>query len=215
MKYQHRQSLEIAVSAEFDEKFKTYLVTLQDGSTKNVSSSTFKRWWKKLNDDVEVGTPEANAIANDIEEILDDDNNAGDGTPLNEVGKEIAEQAKQKAEQAKLVPMPGTQDPDWGKKHYAPNVRQEVFDSILQFIKDNSTGLEMRFCKVPYFVSIKKDKKAFLEVRVGKKNYTLNMKEETAKSHGLSYVKYNNYYLPAGVKDIALDDREILASLLK
>jgi len=49
---------------------------------------------------------------NEIQQAMDDF--AGDGTPLNEVGKEIAEQAKQKS---KLVPMPGIEDPDWGKKH--------------------------------------------------------------------------------------------------
>ena len=47
-------------------------------------------------------------------EIAKEEEMCADGTSYAEIGKELATQAKEKA---KLVPMPGTEDPDWGKKH--------------------------------------------------------------------------------------------------
>ena len=49
-------------------------------------------------------------------EIAKEEEMCADGTSYAEIGKEIAAQAKEKA---KLVPMPGTEDPNWGEKHYA------------------------------------------------------------------------------------------------
>lgn len=54
-----------------------------------------------------------------VEKILAaEESTCADGTSYAEVGKEIAEQAKIKAEEPKMVQMPGTEDPNWGEKHY-------------------------------------------------------------------------------------------------
>ena len=80
--YKNTQNGKIAVSAELNEKTKTYLITFEDGKNTSISASTFKRWYRKIDDGKAEET-------------------AGDGTPLAEVGKEIAEQAKQKAKTVK------------------------------------------------------------------------------------------------------------------
>lgn len=97
--YKHTQNGKVVVSAELNEKTKTYLLTFDDGKTTSCTSSTFKRWYKKI-EDQETGTEEANATDNNIEQTPNDET-ANDGTPLAEAKKEIAEQTKQKAKTVK------------------------------------------------------------------------------------------------------------------
>lgn len=66
MKYQHTKNGTVANLIESNEKFKTVLLEYEDGTTHNISTSTLKRWWKEMDDDV-----------------------AGDGTPFSDVMKEI------------------------------------------------------------------------------------------------------------------------------
>lgn len=54
----------------------------ENGKEQSMTLSTYKRWWKKCDEVPETANEDV----------------CGDGTPLAEVGKEIAEQAKQKAE---------------------------------------------------------------------------------------------------------------------
>lgn len=86
---------EIIKVIEFDDKSKQCIVEFENGKTRAYSSATLKDKRKFIQ----------------IAEELSDEDYA-------EIGKEIAEQAKEKAEAHTLVQMPGTEDPDWGKKHY-------------------------------------------------------------------------------------------------
>lgn len=78
MKVQHKKTGRVAEVLSQNEKLvKVHFI--KEDVDQDMTVSTFKRWWKQVEDE-------------DV---------AGDGTPLAEVGKEIAEQAKQKAEAAK------------------------------------------------------------------------------------------------------------------
>ena len=102
MKYINSSNGKVAELIEVNEK--TGTVTLEYVDTKKptgISPSTFKRWWKKVEEDEVqeqkelVPMPGADKLAELKEEVC------GDGTPLAEVGKEIAAQAKEKAKAAK------------------------------------------------------------------------------------------------------------------
>lgn len=86
---------EVATVVEVDETRKTCMIEFTDGRTKSLTFSTLKdkRRWTPVEDKL-VPMPGAEKLA----ELKDE--YAGDGTPLAEVGKEIAEQAKQKAKKA-------------------------------------------------------------------------------------------------------------------
>lgn len=119
MKYFNKRNEKVATrdEASYNPKTKTYIMVYEDGSNTTVSESTLKRWWKKLDSpetveplidlDNPVTEEEAQAagmLSGDeaVEAaVVDPDDVAGDGTPLAEVGKEIFEQAKKKAEKAK------------------------------------------------------------------------------------------------------------------
>ena len=101
MKYENKKNFRVAMVVETDDKAKTTMLQYEDDNTTTVvSNSTLKRWWKLLKDDEptiteqeeEVNTQETTEPAVDTDEEM-----AGDGTPLAKVGKEIAEQAKEKS----------------------------------------------------------------------------------------------------------------------
>ena len=119
MKYLNKRNNKVASrdEASYNAKTKTYIMVYEDGTNTTVSESTLKRWWKKL-DSPEVVEPlidldnpvteeeaEAAGMLSGDEAVevavVDPDDVAGDGTPLAEVGKQIFEQAKAKAEKAK------------------------------------------------------------------------------------------------------------------
>jgi len=87
--YKHSQNGKVVVSAEQDPKTKTYLLTFDDGKTTSCSPSTFKRYYKKIDDGMEE------------EAVKGDEDTCADGRKYSDIGKEIAEQAKQKVEKAK------------------------------------------------------------------------------------------------------------------
>ena len=118
---------EVVTVVEVDETRKTCMIEFEDGRTRSLTFSTLKdkRRWTKLSDDdqyvaeimkqkedlgiecpsiesVEIVSEDSKLVpmpgAEKLAELKDE--YAGDGTPLAEVGKEIAEQAKQKAKKA-------------------------------------------------------------------------------------------------------------------
>lgn len=71
MKYQHKKNGKIVTLLEVREKFKTVMVQPEsmddnDGLPYDITTSTFKRWWKKIEDDVEVEQTDT------TEEVTDD-----------------------------------------------------------------------------------------------------------------------------------------------
>lgn len=87
MMVRHKRNGRVAEVLSQDDKL-VRVRFIQEGVEQNMTVSTFKRWYKKI----------------------DDEDVAGDETPLAEVGKEIAEQAKQKSEQAAEVKTDKVQD---------------------------------------------------------------------------------------------------------
>lgn len=118
MRYINKQNGKVAEVIKQDDKAATYKIRfIADGTTKDISYSTFKRWYKKIDTvdpeqipddeytaeimaqkkDLGIECPEIKEV-----EVVSADV-AGDGTPLAEVGKEILEQAKQKAKAARAA----------------------------------------------------------------------------------------------------------------
>ena len=62
---------------------------------------------------------EKELAAEEKENAATNEDICADGTAYSEIGKEIVAQATEKAEEHQLVQMPGTEDSDWGKKHWA------------------------------------------------------------------------------------------------
>lgn len=104
MKYRHINSGAIIEVTEVNEKSKTVVYVDENGKSKSCTTSTLKRWYKPIEDEVApVAKKEVKKVAKAVEkpaapEVSDEP--ADDKTPLNEVGKEIAAQAKAKAEKA-------------------------------------------------------------------------------------------------------------------
>ena len=94
MKYQNKRNGMVAELVEINDKSKQ--VILQGDKPVSCTVSTFKRWWKPLEGEEPVEQVEETEVKQVEEEDV-----AGDGTPINEVGKEIAAQAKEKSKQAK------------------------------------------------------------------------------------------------------------------
>lgn len=105
MKYRHTKDNRVMEVIKEDTDRKTYLIKFEDGTSTTIAHSTFKRWWKPIEEEkVEqhlVPMPGAEKLAEFKKEYSHDEDNAGDDTPLAEVGKEIVEQAKEKASKAK------------------------------------------------------------------------------------------------------------------
>lgn len=122
MKYMNKRNGQVATLVSKNDRFKTNQLQYEDGKVTEITDATLKRWWKLVkeeelvNDDVVeplidldnpvteeeaealgmIGGDEAVELA-----VVDPDDVAGDGTPLSEVGKEIFQQAKEKAKAAK------------------------------------------------------------------------------------------------------------------
>lgn len=118
MKVQHKRSGNIAEVISNDGK-KVVVKDVVKNEATELAISTYKRWWKKIDDEPDEQTKKAIEVVKEMpaekvvetvekvikkekaKKALIDDNKCGDGTPLAEVGKEILEQAKKKAQQAK------------------------------------------------------------------------------------------------------------------
>lgn len=163
MKYQHIQNGKIVVSAEQHPKFKTYRLTFEDGTVQDTSGSTFKRYYKEIPDDT-----------------------------TEEVKEETVEETTEPEVESNLVPMPGTEDPDWGKKHWGkeeeeapkkeePKAKEtpkpkkkeskgitnaEAYKLIAEEV--HKLGYESQNNELSKTVSILKDNKKFVGIYVGR-----------------------------------------------
>ena len=143
-----------------NEKFKTVQLQYADGKITEISESTFKRWWKKVEDeqaqeqdayveevmqqkkDLGIECPkiesyeivEENLVPMPGSEKLADlkAEVAGDGTPLAEVGKEIAAQAKAKADAAKKKAARKPRQPKQEAAHITED-KQWIYDQVAAY----------------------------------------------------------------------------------
>lgn len=71
MRYQNKRNGKVAEVVKKDEKFMTVLLKyVDDGTSTCISNSTFKRWWKKFDEDevVETKTVEAEVVVKKVTE---------------------------------------------------------------------------------------------------------------------------------------------------
>lgn len=156
IKFQNKKNGKVAFQISHDDKFKTSILQYEDDSTVSVTDSTLKRWWKKIEEEApsEVklvpmpGTEDPDWGKKHF--VEQDEDTAGDGTPLAEVGKEIAMQAKEKAKAATSKKEAAPRK----KKEMAPFV-QEAMDYIFKQVTDQgdevfvpTSGINMRSFKV-------------------------------------------------------------------
>ena len=209
MKYQSKRNGQVAELVSEDKKYNTVMLEYPDGKTVSVTTSTLKRWWKKLDEDTNVS-------------------------------------------ENHLVQMPGTEDPDWGKKHYAPEdvagdgtpytqVMQEIIEDhkqeVARYNRDQqiheecakngrnkakavSGGIRVKnqqerkvrfnevkalldskgiayleYEKLPNLLVIRNGKKSVFEFRSIVGGATFNCRERDCLE-GLEYRTVSNYYMP-------------------
>ena len=97
--YENKQNFRRAFVISHDDKRKTsQLEDAETGRTFDLSDSTMKRWWKPILDGEEV-----KEVTEQVKQMP---------------AKQVAEITDKALEDAKLVQMPGTEDPNWGKEHW-------------------------------------------------------------------------------------------------
>lgn len=57
MKYQNKKNGRIANVSSPDPKYSTVMLEYDDGTTQSITTSTLKRWWRKLEDEVPTEVP--------------------------------------------------------------------------------------------------------------------------------------------------------------
>lgn len=155
-----------------------YLNGDKEGKTFDISGSTVKRWWAKLEEvteDVEE-TPKNTSE----EEVVDQETDLTD-TQYAEIGKEIVEQAKEKSKDTKK------------KKNKKAKVdRSRELQEVTDFLKANCN----KCCESVNSYSFKNSKgKTYLEVRPQKKNLVIFAK--SVNEHVTSpYKDGYKYFLP-------------------
>ena len=113
-RYMNKKNNKVMEIIKEDEKRGTMIIQFEDGTNSSITTGTFKRWYKKVEEQAVVD-PDSSYVAEIMEQKKElgiecppidhieivSDYTCGDGTPLAEVGKEIAKQAKEKAQKAK------------------------------------------------------------------------------------------------------------------
>lgn len=98
--WKHVKNGKVVVKAELNDKTKTYILFFEDGEKLACASTTFKRWYKQIDDTVTEETKEEETTE-EANEVVADEDTCADGRKYADIGKEIAEQAKEKAKKAK------------------------------------------------------------------------------------------------------------------
>ena len=60
--YTNKRNGQVAKLVEQDDKFKTVILEMEDGSTKSISTATLKRWWVKTEVEEPVVENEAKGV---------------------------------------------------------------------------------------------------------------------------------------------------------
>ena len=134
-------------------------------------------------------------------EVVSDDTCA-DGTTYAEVGKEIAEQAKEKSVKAKRATKPSAKKVD-------NSARRDALVADIEKLDGFSCKL---YEKLPNLVVIKYNNKSVIEVRFSRTGTTINCKEcYVPKNVKVDVVQ--NYYMPATLK-LGLDCAKTLNNII-
>lgn len=177
MMYENKKNFLVAKVISTDEVRGTVKMEyVETGKTFDISSSTLKRWWKKV-EEQETTMEENKLVPMPGTEDPDwgkkhyaPEEVAGDGTPLAEVGKEIAQQAKEKAKAARKP-----------KKEKKSCVNPEVPD-ILDFIKTEADKIgatgRTREKQASAILYSKDGGKVLFSVRFSKKRVELRCKSK-------------------------------------
>lgn len=205
MKYRNTKNGIIGTVVEHDEVRKTVLLECDNGKTVPLTTSTLKRWWKPVEDEDEklVPMPGAEKLAELKEEVED---KAGDGTPLAEVGKEIAAQAKEKAKAAKKP-----------KKETATNAE---IPAIIDFINSTAkkAGIQPYIRdKQPKLTNYKRsDGKVLFLTTQSKNKIDLCCKEkELPESIASKMVKFNGFFnIKLSISSLTDVSKELITDII-
>lgn len=199
MKYQNKRNGKIAIdvtqTVEQKEKYKTVTLTFEDGAVQDITTATFKRWYKKIEDDVEVEQTDDTKTETDdayVDEVMKQKEELGIDVPeLNPDDVEVVDAEPEKKQKKKREPVDAQAQ---------VNVYQDVMDFVNTL--DQMTIKEW----AEYYFSIKIAKKAVAEVRIRKNGLmAVYTRVEIADAIGLEYETVKNYYLPAVVKNTTLE----------
>lgn len=226
MKYVNKRNGKVASQAQFNEKTKTWIMDYEDGTNTTVSSSTLKRWWKPVEEEVveplidldnpvtEEEAQELGMVGGDeaVELAVVDADVAGDGTPLAEVGKEIFEQAKKKAEKAKAE----RQAKEKKKSAKAEKISvPELIAKVRPVVESNGFRFKL-YENAPRLLPLYKDidnGKAMCTLYIAQKKCVLNLKENDIPE-GFTPDKVRNCPLAAAF-DFGYDKLNGLDKILK
>ena len=181
----------IATVVRYDDTAKSCVLQFDDGNgAVPLSTSTLKRWWKKV--EVEESTESVSNVDTPVIEqenkVVDPDNTASDGTSYSEVLAEIIHDEKVQIEQVKKQ-----------RKASASAVdRDSVKSDILHVLDDNGLGY-LTYEKFPGVVVVKQGKKSIFELRITRKGITFNCRVDDVPK-GIKYATVKNYYMPATIK---------------
>lgn len=196
---------------EENKKAKTVTLQLEDGTFKAVSESTFKRWWKPVEDETETAeAPQEEATQQEevqTDDVQQDDDVAGAEKKAEEAKKASKKADKKKAEKtAKAADKPKTKK----EKKAVESFDAEPYKKSAVAIGNKLGFTEKLYEKSPNLIVFKLDGKGKAEVRVSRKGYVINVKEEFI-GDGVEYKRINNYYLPAALVYDGFDgfDKEV------
>lgn len=188
----NKQNGRIVELLSTNEKFKTVCVKFEDdGTTRDFSSSTWKRWWKELPEtdeelvqevmqqkkDLGIEVPSINPEKVEIVEEV-----AGDGTPYSQVLQEIQHDEKLATEKKQTKKNKSSK-----KAQIKKRVQNEEVPDILAYIDEYANTLGMEFYirdKQPNLINYKKEtskvifmlRKTYDKVELFVKSKTLDKK---------------------------------------
>lgn len=193
----------IAYVARRDEEAKTVLLVYEDSADgkegSKVSYSTLKRWWKKVQDEVEQPV---------------EDDTAGDGTPYTEVMNEIINDGKEAIKQVKAKETKvSASKPKKEKKEKVPAADYDDCLEKVQAVVD-SVGYSIKACeKLPRMLAVVgSNGKQRYAIYLGAKKCVVSMPESRIPE-GMVPDRKRNCPMAAAF-DVAYDSLNTLKSLI-
>ena len=187
----------------------TYELTYEDdGKTTNLSSSTVKRWWKDVEPTEQEAAVEEASTYVAASQAITKELNKNNHYSLEEmvekqaqldsvaVAVEVKEKEVKKGEtktrkngKSEIITVITSSDVD----------RDAIKQNIWKLAEENHFSV-VDYARLPYFLVLKAFGRGRIEVRVGKKGLSLNVKEEVASFTSREYHTVKNYYLPAVIQ---------------